>query len=247
MNIIFIFLIIFSFIGLIIVIGRKIPKLARLTEEELFFWERKKSLAQKYKEINHHQFRANLMASLEKLLRRAKVWSLKMENLLSQWIKKSREKSRLITQKSKQIIEEKAIKTKPKKMLSEFLQDKIWSKAFKKETDDTPLKDQGKAEAESEAVSLEKPQATLTDLSKRDSQISIADLGKPIKEEQQWIDLIIKNPKNVTAYKSLGMLYWKQHNYSDAKASLEMAIKLGSRDKKAKEVLEELKKMEAEE
>ena len=55
--------------------------------------------------------------------------------------------------------------------------------------------------------------------------------------------MIIENPKNITAYKFLGFLYWKQHSYADAKASLEMAVKLGSKDKKVKEVLEELKEM----
>ena len=65
----------------------------------------------------------------------------------------------------------------------------------------------------------------------------------PKTEEQKWIDLIVENPKNITAYKFLGLFYWKQHNYPDAKASLEMAVKLGSKDKKVKEAMEELKKM----
>ena len=66
---------------------------------------------------------------------------------------------------------------------------------------------------------------------------------KPIQEEQKWINLIIENPKNITAYKFLGILYYKQHNYSDAKASLETAVKFGSRDKKVNEILEEIKKL----
>jgi len=37
------------------------------------------------------------------------------------------------------------------------------------------------------------------------------------------------------------LLYWKQHNYADAKASLEMSIKLGSKDKRVKDALNEMK------
>jgi len=77
------------------------------------------------------------------------------------------------------------------------------------------------------------------------NRLILADLEKPIQEEQKWIDLISQNPKNISAYKELGMLYWKQHNYLDAKASFEVALKLGSKDKKIKELLEEIKKLEA--
>ncbi len=55
--------------------------------------------------------------------------------------------------------------------------------------------------------------------------------------------MIVENPNNITAYKFLGLLYWKQHSYSDAKSSLEMAIKMGCKDRKVNEVLKELKNM----
>lgn len=222
MKILFYLLIISSLIGLAAIIGRKIPRLARLSGEELAFLERKKELAEKYRELNNHQYRINLMAGLEKFLRRAKILSLKTENLLGKWIKKLREKSLKLRQKSRQLIGQKVIKTK------------IWPKSFKDKIIHFPggkktglLKGEGNQPI---------PEET--------SQISIADLEKPIQEEQQWINLIIQNPKNIIAYKALGLLYFKQHNYADAKASLEMTLKLGSKDKKIKEILEELKKME---
>lgn len=204
------------------------PVLARLTEEELAFLERKKTLAKKYREINNHRYQISLMTTLEKFLRRFKVWFLKMENLLSGWIKKIKDKSWEITQKSKHLMEQKKIKPAipPQDLSPETDFDKETGKPKEEteEADDSPFRIKN-------AIELS------------DGQISLADLEKPIKEEQQWIDLIIKNPKNITAYKSLGLLYWKQHNYIDAKASLETAIKLGSKDKKVKEILEELKKI----
>lgn len=224
MNILFYLFIIFGFIGLAVIVFRKIPRLARLSEEELAFLEKRKILTRKYREINNHHYRVNLMAGLEKFLRRAKILSLKTENLLSQWIKKLREKSLKLRHKSRQLIEQKSVKTK------------IWINAHKGKTARPYLK-------EEKATTLEREDL----IPEESGQISIADLEKPIKEEQQWIDLIIQNPKNTIAYKALGLLYWKQHNYADAKASLEMALKLGSKDKKIKEILEELKKMEVKE
>jgi len=48
------------------------------------------------------------------------------------------------------------------------------------------------------------------DTVEEEEDLSISELKKPIKEEQKWIDLIIEDPKNITAYKFLGLLYWKQ-------------------------------------
>ena len=168
------------------------------------------------------------MAVLEKFLRRLKIWALKTENLLSRWIKNLKEKSHHLTQKSRQLIEQKRIKTK------------IWPNISREKTDYFQVKKDEKIFS-GETLPADSDSSSL---SQESSQISIADLEKPIKEEQQWIDLIIQNPKNKIAYKELGMLYFKQHNYADAKESLEAAIKLGSKDKKVKEILEELKRME---
>ena len=71
--------------------------------------------------------------------------------------------------------------------------------------------------------------------------ISIADLEKPIQEEQKWIDMIVENPKNISAYKALGIFYFKQRNFTDARASLKIAVKLGSKDKQVEKILQELK------
>ena len=73
--------------------------------------------------------------------------------------------------------------------------------------------------------------------------ISLADLEKPVQREQDFIDIIVKNPKNIIAYKALGLYYFKQHNYKDAKESLETALKLGSKDKQILKVLEEIEEL----
>ncbi len=233
-NLILYFLIGFSLIGLGIIVYRKIPLLARLSEEEMIILGRRRGIIQKLREINYKQHRLNLIVYLEKFLRRIKIIFLKIENLLSKWINGLRRMSQVMTQKSKEWIKQRELKRRTLRPVS--TRDEQAQNAKEKISTGTsgeiPVKINKKGEEEE-----------VSQLSEESEEISIVELNKPIKEEQKWIDLIVENPKNITAYKFLGLLYWRQYNYTDAKASLEMAVKLGSKDKKAKEVLAELKKM----
>ena len=219
LTIILYFLIVFSLVGLGIIVYRKIPVLANLSEEEIMILSRRKGITHKFREINYKQKWLNAMIFLEKFLRRLKIIFLKIENLLNKWIKSLRIQSQLMTQKSKEWIRQREMKRRKKqeallngtsKEVSIKINNKKADLQFEKAIDELPLDE----------------------------------LNRPIKEEQKWIDLIVENPKNITAYKFLGLFYWKQHNSSDAKASLEMAIKLGSKDKKAREILKEIKNLE---
>ena len=70
------------------------------------------------------------------------------------------------------------------------------------------------------------------------SQIKISE--ESIKKiESQLISEILEDPKNIEAYKKLGKLYYNQFRYDYAKESFEAALKLGSGDKRIKELLEE--------
>ena len=228
-NLILYFLIGFSLIGLGIIVYRKIPLLARLSEEEMIILGRKRGVIQRLREINYKQHWLNLIVYLEKFLRRIKIIFLKIENLLSKWIDGLRRMSQVMTQKSKEWIKQRELKRRTLRQ-AQNAKEKISTGT----SEEIPVKINKKEEEEE-----------VSQLSEDDEDIPISELKKPIKEEQKWIDLIVENPKNITAYKFLGLLYWRQHNYSDAKASLEMAVKLGSKDKKVKEVLAELKKMGA--
>jgi len=206
-----------SLVGLLVIIYQKIPVLARLSEEEMIILKRRKGLVQRFREINYKQHWLNLIIRLEKFLWRIKIIFLKTENLLSRWIERLRRNSQTMTQKSREWIKQKELKRRENNNLLASREESI------------PVKIEGKENSQP--------------AEEEDEEIPISELDKPIKEEQKWIDLIVEDPKNITAYKFLGLLYWKQHNYLDAKASLEMAVKLGSRDKKVKEILAELKKM----
>ncbi|MBL7053050.1 MAG: hypothetical protein ISS02_00060 [Candidatus Portnoybacteria bacterium] len=214
MNIIIYLLIFSSLAWLGVIVYKKIPVLANLSEEEITILSRKKSVFQRIKGIDYKHYWLNFIIFLEKFLRKIKIIFLKIENLLSKWISGLRNRSQIMTQKSKEWIKHNEAKRREDK--KDITKETI-IKVNREEMDSLPELDE--------------------------DDLPIEELKKPIKEEQKWIDLIIENPENITAYKFLGILYWKQHNYSDAKASLEMAVKFGSKDKKVKDILEELKKM----
>ncbi len=219
-NIILYIIIGLSFVGLGFIVYRKIPVLSNLSEEEITILKRKKGIIQKIKEIDYKHHWLNFIISLEKFLRRLKIVFLKIENMLTKWIGGLRGKSQIMTQKSKDWIRQREIKRRESKKSSSNDEKKEVSIKINKKEDESQLIEE-----------------------EEDDELSISELKKPIKEEQEWIDLIVENPNNITAYKFLGLLYWKQHNYSDAKSSLEMSVKMGCKDRKVKEILNELKKM----
>ena len=219
-NIILYIIIGLSFVGLGFIVYRKIPVLSNLSEEEITILKRKKGIIQKIKEIDYKHHWLNFIISLEKFLRRLKIVFLKIENMLTKWIGGLRGKSQIMTQKSKDWIRQREIKRRESKKSSSNDEKKEVSIKINKKEDESQLIEE-----------------------EDNDELSISELKKPIKEEQEWIDLIVENPNNITAYKFLGLLYWKQHNYSDAKSSLEMSVKMGCKDRKVKEILNELKKM----
>ena len=198
-----------------VIVYKKIPLLARLSDEEIFILGRKKGVIQKIQEIDYKQHWLNFIIALEKFLRKIKIVFLKIENLLSKCITFLSNSSQIMTQRSKEWIR-------------------------KKEENRNKLRQDDKSETITTIEINKKKIVELESVIDDDDDLPISELKKPIKEEQKWIDLIVEDPKNITAYKFLGLLYWKQHNYTDAKASLKMAIKLGCKDKKVKEVLKEI-------
>lgn len=234
LNIIFYSLIGLSLAALGFIVYRKIPVLSNLTEEEVSILSRKKSLFQRLKEINLKKYRYDFMVVLEKFLRRLKIFSLKTDNLLNKWIKSLRSQSQVMAQKSRDWIRQKEMRRR-KRNLRNSLTEKQESGKIKIETEEQKETREPEELAEESQDERQKQED--------EDNIPLEELQKPLKEEQKWINLIVENPKNITAYKFLGLLYWRQHNYSDAKKSLEMAAKLGSKDKKVKDVLKKLKKM----
>jgi len=221
-NLIFFSLIATSLVGLGVIVYRKIPVLARLSDEEMVILNRKNGIFQRLKEIDFKHRWLNVIIASEKFLRRIKIIFLKIENFLSKCINFLGNRSQIMTQKSKEWIRQREMKRRKAK-------------------ESTQEKTEGSVSVRINKEEKAEPEEILDMID--DDDLPIAELKKPIKEEQKWIDLIVEDPKNITAYKFLGFLYWRQHNYSDAKASLETAVKLGCKDRGVREIIKEIKKM----
>ena len=225
--IIFYILIFLSLSGLAFVIYRKVPILSNLSDDEIMILSRKRGVIEKAKEINYKQHWLNFILIIQKLLMRLRIIFLRSESVLGRWIGGLRGNSKVMAQRSREWIKEKELERRER-------QTKLNGKLNGSNDEEYILQ-----------IKKEKVEPVQEE-EKEEKEITLEDLNKPIKEEQQWIDLIVENPKNITAYKFLGLFYYKQHNYHDAKSSLEMAVKLGSKDRKVKEVLEEMKETEIE-
>ena len=59
-------------------------------------------------------------------------------------------------------------------------------------------------------------------------------------EEQKYIQIIAKDPKNIFAYQKLGSLYLEQDNQEDAKAAFKQILKLDPDNQEAKNKLKML-------
>lgn len=62
------------------------------------------------------------------------------------------------------------------------------------------------------------------------------------REERRNIRAILKNPKDIEAYKNLGALYFKLNNYKDARAALIRVLKIRGEDEEAEELLEAVRR-----
>lgn len=71
--------------------------------------------------------------------------------------------------------------------------------------------------------------------------LSLVNGDQLLEAEKIYIEIIKRDPKNIEAYKNLGMIYLKQKNFGDAKAAFRQVVKL---DPKNKEILLELKKLD---
>jgi tetratricopeptide (TPR) repeat protein len=73
----------------------------------------------------------------------------------------------------------------------------------------------------------------------------LADLRRTPEEREEVLLRILKqNPKDVKAYKDLGLLYVEQKNLQDGKSAFEEVLKINPDDEVAKANLEEIKNIE---
>jgi len=66
----------------------------------------------------------------------------------------------------------------------------------------------------------------------------------PEQKEESLLSTLKQNPRDVKAYKELGLIYLEQNNLHDAKLAFEEVLKINPEDETAKEKLEQIKVLE---
>ncbi|MBU1102362.1 tetratricopeptide repeat protein [Patescibacteria group bacterium] len=241
-----------GFAGVVFMIARKIPTLVK-TEE--FPTLPQTSLAEgiknKIKALRYSTYRPLVLESLEKSLRRLRLFILKIDNFFVGLIKRSREKSQVWKIRSHAWSEHRRLKKREKLQVLERLDkvevsetlEKIKQEVAKEE--DNALKEKIEAMVNgetAEVIPLVQPEI----LNSEANVVSPAVENTAVtEEEKKHIDRIAENHKDVDAYRALGFLYLNQKNYSDARACFRRALKLNPQDEEVKNKLNEIKGLRA--
>ena len=219
--------IILSIAGILVILGRKIPAVLNLRNEEkkkgkIFQIKRKKGIFfyffKKIKEkiisAKPEKFTKRAIVELEKILRKIRIQFLKLDQKFLVWIQKLREKSEGTFTSNN--LREKLDNLKSKKKTIQFLEKK--EKPVIKRLNGTKKRE----------VSAK------TNNSKQ---------NKNTGEEKKCIEAIARNPRDIELYKKLGTIYFEKRNYKDAKSSFEQILKIDSKNKEAKKELKKIEKI----
>ena len=274
LNLVLYTIIIGSLLGILIILGRKIPALAQLSENEVAILRKKRGILRKtavsIKKIDYDSYKKGIARTSKigwqfvkkgltcagNYLKIALRWTFIKLKALGRIIGRGFVKlGRII----KSIFGNLVSGTRGK--LSDWQkarteEQKIQAQEEDKEEDDESfdikrvsadyfepsLKEETPQISEADIIEAELADKKTSVQLKKEKVLDLSELEKPLQEEQEIIDIIVKNPKNIIAYKALGLFYYKQRNYKDAKASLKTAIKLGSSDKNVQEVLDDIEK-----
>jgi len=242
--------------GILVMVGRKIPTLAKLEPEEqpaLNSGGVIASIAVKAKAIKYSSYRPLILMWLEKNLRKIRVFILKIDNLFINWINGAREKSQVWTIRSGAWMEHHRQKRKEQTKLLEKL-DKTEVSEHLKKIHEEVAKDEDRAFKEKVEVlsgnGNGKAEKKIADIMEKTPFLQVAPEEKFIEEpasesdlfeERRCIDMIAENPKSVEAYEQLGEIYIRQRNFSDARACFRQILKINPEADDVRNKLDEIR------
>lgn len=221
----------------------KLPEMARPPSEEKFF----EKFKQRLKEAKYSTCRPIILNWLEKNLRKLHLIILKIDNFFVKWIKNSREKSEVWTIRSRAWMEHRRIKRRKKDQLLEKLDRAEVSEALEKITqefakdEDIALTEKIENVIESNGHQVVGEGAEFSPVQRSEAEQPESTEETATEEEKKNIDLIVKNPKDIEAYRALGFIYLERKNYSNARACFRRVLKKNPEDGAVKNKLEEIR------
>lgn len=219
-----------GFFGIALIVFRKISVLAKLPEESLVsqtaLKDKAKALA---RGLQYSTFRPVLFSWLEKVLRKTRVFVLRLDNIFLSLIAQARDKSQVWTIRSRAWIEHNRLKKREKISVLEGL-DKV--EVLENLNKNKQLHDK------EEDLAFRQKLENMTSQEETSEQEAAAIVFSA--EEKDCIDEIAKNPKSVDAYKRLGFLYLRHKNFPDARSCFRQVLKLSPEENEVKKKLEEV-------
>jgi len=231
--------------GILFLVVRKMPTLAKLSEipqpvvKEKFF----ENFTMRLREVKYSTYPPIILNWLEKNLRKFHLLILKMDNFFVKWIKSSRERSEVWTIRSRAFLEHRRIKRREKAQLLEKLDkvevseslEKIHKEVAKEE--DSAFKEKVAIVNSVEEEKIIEPAASEV----VEQQPEEEEILTVSEEEKRYIDAIAQNPKDVDSYRALCDIYLTQQSYADARACFRQVLKLDPSDEATKAKLESIK------
>ncbi len=231
---------------MIFFVARKIPSLAKLSRDPQPSLNGKlgEEIKTRLHGLKYSNFLPLFLVQMEKTLRWARLFVLRLDNLFVAWIKKSRDKSDVWTIRSRAWMEHRRLKKKEKTQLLEQLDKAEVSQTIKKieqevaKDEDNAFKEKVEivnAVEEAETVEQSAPVEVLEEQPEEEEILTVTE------EEKKYIDAIAANPKDLKAYRALCDIYYNQQSYSDARACFRQVLKLDPADEQTKAKLEKIK------
>jgi len=233
-------------VGILVIVFRKVPTLAKLSSEKQPSLNGKLSeeIKTRLSGLKYSNFLPVFLSQLEKSLRKFRLAILKIDNLFVSWIKQARDKSDTWTIRSRAWMEHRRLKKKEETQMLEKLDKtevsqtiqriakevaKDEDNAFKEKVEIVNSVEEASPMAEPAAVEIFEPQPEEEEI------LTVSE------EEKKYIDAIAQNPKDVESYRALCDIYFNQQSYSDARACFRQVLKLDPTDETTRAKLESIK------
>lgn len=232
-------------VGLAVIIFRKVSTLAKLpfVEQPSLNGKISEEIKTRFSEIKYSNFLPLLLGEVEKSLRKFRLFVLKLDNLFISLIKHARDKSDVLTIRSRAWMEHRRLKKKEDMQMLEKL-DKVevsegLEKIHKEVAKDEDLAFKEKVEIVNSVEETEVIEPIIGETAGQ--QPEEEEIMTVSEDEKRYIDAIAQNPKDVDSYRALCDIYLSQQSYSDARACFRQVLKLDPADEATKQKLESIK------
>ena len=226
-------------IGILVIVFRKIPVLASLPKRPEVVLPKTpilKRLQKKITEIKESDLKVRFLSSIEKEIRKFRLFFLKADNLLMLLVKKVQDQAEIWRTSSRNfLIRQQAKKLERIKTLEKIEREEV--KELISETKNGIHKDK-------DETHKSKDEKIKDFYLKRKEGDEVDESVDDADQEEKLIKLIAKDPKNGEYYYRLGIFYVHQKNFQDAKKCFQQVLKLDQENEKAQKRLGEIKKLE---